>query len=871
MDDFSDDDFDNLNDDVLQELENNAIQATQAHNPGQTQTGPAARHESFDQEFEDDDLDDTIVIDQLAQPPQPPPGLQRQQQQALPIGQPRHGTSLAGTHRWNQHLPQHHVATSNTPYPPRPAFQPPRPFAQPPVRQPIPSQRYPPVAPSQRYGPAASSQRYHQPARTTAVPPPGPRPSQFGGPSAVPISRPYTAQSSQSRHDPGPANQNDVIVALQARLSELESDLTAARGEASILRSKYDKAIAAHEAEVSRLKKENAEQVAKQERLAEQARIAERNLATELQFARQDLREELGRSKAKRKEGKDGPSTPRKTRTWGMPDGFDGVEILASPSKGQALRRKDAGPTMPAPSERTPTRKRKRPVVDSPTLALETDGDVALANNDQQTGASGSPRPAAIPGIQLDFLRLLLDHAAVHGQPPTFEVFSRYAFPSDPKHSLASMLLKRLPQMGHPGDPQSLLVEFADMVIELWHRCLVEKYHGPIYHLVALIAYTLQLNAVDVAPHIIPSFIPVCVTTCKLVALPRLKTQDGDLTAHPDPGVRQLCLHIDVAQCLAVLHLTALGCMPAPAQDKEPVDSPQPSPQGDYWRSLELDFILMMLAPSTPEAEWLTMMSMLRTSVMPDSIGPIPLPAAESGGRRTEATTREGVAAVLIDCVTSYLCEPPQWATTGTLKHVVARAAALATLAAFVTSPFGALQIAESSEAIPRLVAGLCWAIDQLYDSDLPVESSRANGPTADQAPAGSDPMDVDTPGMAAGTGADASSGQQLQQVGALGDGLAEQAHPMFFLCRIISQATSLLHFLVTDPRTSEVANISTKLAAAHGGSQRYFLTLARLNFAEEDLVLEAGIDADTVERAHELLELAVTPDEGEEIGEMFD
>ena len=94
---------------------------------------------------------------------------------------------------------------------------------------------------------------------------------------------------------------------------------------------------------------------------------------------------------------------------------------------------------------------------------------------------------------------------------------------------------------------------------------------------------------------------------------------------------------------------------------------------------------------------------------------------------------------------------------------------------------------------------------------------------------------------------------------------------PMSLLYHIISQTTWLLHFLVTDPRTSAVANTSTKLAASHGGSQRYFLTLARLNFAEEDLVLEAGIDAETVELAHELLELAVTPDEGEEISEMFD
>jgi hypothetical protein len=94
---------------------------------------------------------------------------------------------------------------------------------------------------------------------------------------------------------------------------------------------------------------------------------------------------------------------------------------------------------------------------------------------------------------------------------------------------------------------------------------------------------------------------------------------------------------------------------------------------------------------------------------------------------------------------------------------------------------------------------------------------------------------------------------------------------PMSLLYHIIAQATWLLHFLVTDPRTADVANTSAKLAASHGGSQRYFFTLARLNFAEEDLVLEAGIDAETVELAHELLELAVTPDEGEEISAMFD
>jgi hypothetical protein len=337
MDEFSDDSLDDLNDTDLQALENNAIQFTQAK-LGQSQAAPT-QHEY---EFEDDDLDDTVVIDEHAQPPRPPPQLP----QKAPIHPPRHTNTAAGTRRWNQHLPPPRPS-----YPPRPQYPPSRT-----VPQPQPSQRYPPSARPQQ-----------------------PLPSQFARPP-LPIPRPYPQASQRPPPGPGPASQNEVIAALQARLSELESHLTAAKGEASILRSKYEKARATHDAEVARLKKENAEQLAKQERIVEQARTAERTTATELQFARQDLREELGRAKSRRK---DGPATPRKDRTWGIADGFDGVEILSSPTKTQTLRRKDSAAAPPT-AERTPTKgKRKRPIVDSPTFALETDGGDAVFEQPQ--------------------------------------------------------------------------------------------------------------------------------------------------------------------------------------------------------------------------------------------------------------------------------------------------------------------------------------------------------------------------------------------------------------------------------------------------------------------------------------------------------
>ncbi len=89
-------------------------------------------------------------------------------------------------------------------------------------------------------------------------------------------------------------------------------------------------------------------------------------------------------------------------------------------------------------------------------------------------------------------------------------------------------------------------------------------------------------------------------------------------------------------------------------------------------------------------------------------------------------------------------------------------------------------------------------------------------------------------------------------------------------LLKLISETTALLHTLITDPALAGAANIPAKLTAFQGGYQRYLLTLARLSFAEEDLVFEAGLDAETVELAHGLLELAVTPDEAESVGEVF-
>lgn len=60
------------------------------------------------------------------------------------------------------------------------------------------------------------------------------------------------------------------------------------------------------------------------------------------------------------------------------------------------------------------------------------------------------------------------------------------------------------------------------------------------------------------------------------------------------------------------------------------------------------------------------------------------------------------------------------------------------------------------------------------------------------------------------------------------------------------------------------------KLSVIHGGHQKYLIGLARLHYAENDLVLEAHINPEVSECAHEMLELAVTPEEGDAIHATF-
>lgn len=354
MDDFSDDGFDELN---LDELENNAIQFTQAKRIEPTQDQQA------EYDFDDDDLDDDVVVIDDAP---------RNKAPVLPVNKSFVGSTASRI------VPQQTVQQD--------AWGGPVPVPASHLR----NQPY--SRPNQSVNVGSRSSQ-------------APTYSQLRGPNVLPRPAPTIPsryQASQAPHQAGPTPQE---LALQAQIKELQLKLQSKDGEIGIVRTRLEKSRQDHDRELQALKKQTAEQVAKQERAVEAAKAAEKTATTELEFTKRDLREEVGRAKRKDKDG----GTPKKNnaaKTWGIADGFDDVEMAGSPSKGTRGRNPGAVASVvaepPARLTRTPTKgKRKRPPpVDSPVMALETTEDVIMADesNEASAGSFANVRePAHVP------------------------------------------------------------------------------------------------------------------------------------------------------------------------------------------------------------------------------------------------------------------------------------------------------------------------------------------------------------------------------------------------------------------------------------------------------------------------------------------
>ncbi|KAK6583832.1 hypothetical protein PZA11_003562 [Diplocarpon coronariae] len=353
---FADEDLDALPEDTLDELENNAIQFTQAQTQAPRLHPPPSS--DYGDEFDDEDLDDAVVIDESRST----------------------------------------VAAVNYPHRSNPAQTSQREHVNPNLN--LPSRQWPGPPPN-----------YNQSRYNPAILPP-----LQSRHSAEHDSMGAAQGSAQATQQDPEAERLRQMTKLTRERDSLKNDINAKAGEISIVRRKHETSLKEYERELATARKLGEDKIAKQQKELEAARIAEKSAATERDFMKRDLAEESERvrrsNKAREaeKKGTDLTSTPKKNKAFAHRDGFDDEEIeVLSPSRGSPskFQRRNPG-TPPKPG------KRKRKTIESPAGALQV-----IRSEEPTSKDPGQNIPVlddaliARLGIQderFDFLGMMLDH-----------------------------------------------------------------------------------------------------------------------------------------------------------------------------------------------------------------------------------------------------------------------------------------------------------------------------------------------------------------------------------------------------------------------------------------------------------------------------
>lgn len=486
------------------------------------------------------------------------------------------------------------------------------------------------------------------------------------------------------------------------------------------------------------------------------------------------------------------------------------------------------------------------------------------------------------------FLQEILGHQSQPGEPTTIELFSRYSFPSNKKQTLTYLIFQRIPSLEATQGTARLMLDFCQLVLGIWSQCLREKYYAPIRAIVSLMSNILMRNPIGLTPHIMAYLVPIAQETVYLVAAPAFGSAASSLANHPDYNMRQLACDIDAGATMALLQLVAFGCLSqAPGEDNASATQNQPSQmpfsqmhratQTWFWSVMQFEFVLLMLSSKQAPDAFLSMLLLLRTSALPDSIGPI-----------TNDPSRDAsvVASLIIDRISHHIEEPPRWAAHSKYTEWDVRLAALGVLDCFAQSPFGRLSLAASDCTLPRLVGALFPAYGELSGRDLLDEPMHPPDdyfclPKSQLQTYGIGEFDLaqtlgfkqDTATWAVtaiptniATIADLATGVSSLSVPSNDGRLDRNATPLVLL--YVSSVVYLLHSILTDPYTAPVVNIFSKLGEAANNLQGfYLLTMARLGFCI-DSMLCMGLPEDTCKLAMELFKLAVTPEQDAEFAE---
>lgn len=518
-------------------------------------------------------------------------------------------------------------------------------------------------------------------------------------------------------------------------LQDLQTKLQTKSGEADTLRRRHDAESRRLERQLADQQHVHATEMARLRAEMDKLRREKESVQTDNMFNQHEAREvgmakRAGRTMPSRPK----PAVPVSRSPAGTPkraqksrellgDGFDDDDhvLMASPSKTRERQRtltpRQAG-------------KRKRQVTDQSPIPLP-----ALQLSEPRTKPQEKvPEPQAAQRIdaallqhfrqgdhRYQLLHRLIAFPSSNGSGRIFDALAQHTFPSQPSKRLSSIVYDALAR-NCSTNVHELALSICNAFCDLWKRCQNEKYYAPTSLILDAVRFVLACEPVDTAVQVGLRAVPLIIAFVDLVSDPIAKAaKGGDKAIASLYATTQLqtASHIDVLDCLELLHIIATSCVCA--SDANAITQ--------LWQTIPSTFACMLLIKEQPLPHIELMLQMLTTSALEDSLGPIATSEAVQGNQNSNEDA-------LINRLTNLLTETPRPIPNPSLKDSLPteiseadvwklRLLVISVLTQFCLHQQGCSRLAQNRLCIGRLVKYLDHCINSLYHQPL--------SPTQDQ------------------------------------------------------------------------------------------------------------------------------------------
>ncbi|KAJ9619235.1 hypothetical protein H2203_008564 [Taxawa tesnikishii (nom. ined.)] len=493
---------------------------------------------------------------------------------------------------------------------------------------------------------------------------------------------------------------------LKKSLEDAKSAASVKTGEISIVRANHDKAAKEYERRIAVMHKLHAEDAIRHKAELEAARKDTEKAETSNRFLEHDLAQETER--AKRRKGplendrtRRGTTvsptvTPRKNRT--LPyrgDGFDDHEIVSvSPSRSkERAETPKAGTKRKRPSHASPGS--PLPLsIPRPTVAPDTNAQI------QDTTADYGLPPSQKYDVSFETMQLMLNHRPYSGHDRTVEALARHAFPSSSETSLSSLMFDKL---SAPVNDVAMSLRISNVMLDLWGKCLEEKHFAPLYLTVDMIYFMVISQAESLMAALAERFIPMATKTIVLVALPLYYASTSPtMTAEVDSTTQaRFNNEICAEYILELLHNMAMEA----SSDLENTRS--------FWQKMDYGFVLLMLNIAQPVSQITLTLQMMATSTLSNSFGTI-APDSEKQ-LENERHFLDRMTTLLFE--SPKVPEDEQPYSDSEVANL--RVETISALSAIAAKTYGSISMAQHRHVIGRLFRFLHLQINSLYDMPL--------------------------------------------------------------------------------------------------------------------------------------------------------